>query len=145
MFQCQGAGARRVSTYSIFGGLSYRCCSLMISPYGNIIPPSFMRFVTGGHVWKFLLERFCMKLGCVWPKENSQSPNITHISLEKSKHIFSPGRRVSRFHNNSCVTIKHSRPRRDSIKTKGRVCVCVGRSEHFVPEYKTAASFLKIS
>lgn len=54
----------------------------------------YMRFVTG-HVWKFLLERFCIKLGCVWPKENSQSPNITHISLEKSRHISFPSHQVS--------------------------------------------------
>lgn len=41
--------------------------------------------VSGG----FYRSILCFKLGCVWPKKNSQSPIITHDSLEKSKHIFS--------------------------------------------------------
>uniref|UniRef100_A0A8C3A254 Cellular communication network factor 5 n=1 Tax=Cyclopterus lumpus TaxID=8103 RepID=A0A8C3A254_CYCLU len=33
--------------------------------------------------WVFYWSIFCIKLGCVWPKETSQSPNITHFLLEK--------------------------------------------------------------
>lgn len=67
-----------------------RCehCSLMSGPYGNTIPPSFiwglsLVVMSGSFYWSL----FCIKLGCVWPKENSQRPNITHISL-KSQNMF---------------------------------------------------------
>lgn len=87
--------------------------------------PSFiyMRFVTGGHVWKFLLEHFCIKLGCVCPKENSQSPNIIHISLENI-FFFSPVTKFPSFitTTHSCVTIKHMKPCRDYYSIKRKVC-----------------------
>lgn len=49
----------------------------------------YMRFVWGRSCLEvFTGAFFCIKPGCVWPKKNSQSPNITLIFLEKSKHIF---------------------------------------------------------
>lgn len=72
-----------ISIYSIAGFLSYRYIDdqSIWQHYHYII---LMRFVTGGHVWKFLLEHFCIKLGSVRPEENSQCPNITHFGKVKT-------------------------------------------------------------
>ncbi len=83
--------------------------------------PSFiyMRFVTGGHVWKFLLEHFCIKLGCVWRKEKlTKSKYNPHFS---GKHIFFPVTKFPSFitTTHSCVTtIKHMKPCRDYYSIK---------------------------
>lgn len=108
--------------------------NISVCPSVYMAKECFLHLCEVCHCWSCLevfteacfLLVFLHKSGTVSGQRETHSPNITHIFLEKPKHILFTVT-VSLFHDNSRVKIKHQKSRREHYSNRRGMCVCVFR------------------
>lgn len=118
---------------SVLGDRSF-LTNICMCPSVHTAKECFLHLCEVCHCWSCLdvftgacfLLFFLHKSGTVSGQRGTYNPNITHIFLEKPKHI-SFTVTVSLFHDNSRVKIKHQKSRREYYSNKRGMCLCVFR------------------